>query len=174
MNIVGREKALRKAGQWESVADMTTTTPISVEQLALQVFQKFDMTPAIQDYRYEYWVNDAENPGYRKWKLDPGNVSQIDFSDFPGASNESSSVFTFNLDAVYNTGEIRSKNHLAGWATDSSYLYLNIVPINSNTDALVQIRFNDGPPYESNAVMHVTHESYSNTFTFINLPDFTD
>ena len=137
--------------------------------------QKFNMTPAILDYRYEYWINDTEKgPGYRKWALSPGDVNQIDFSEFPGASNESLSVFTFNLDALYNTGEIRSMNHLANWSIDSSYLYINIVPVNSGTDAIIQLLFDNDQTYESNAVMHVTHESYSNTFTFTGLPNFTD
>jgi M6 family metalloprotease-like protein len=156
------------------IENISTSGPV----MTLDILRE-DQTPEIVVYKYRYFINDPEKPGYRLWRIlaaEEGVTSLVDFSEMP-FSDDASRSFAFKLDAYYNTGESRSVNLETTWSTSSSYLIIQKGAAFRNPgafrdDALVNILFDSGAPYESSAIVEISVNGFNAAAEFVNLPAY--
>ena len=135
-----------------------------------------DVTPAIDNYKFRYWVTDTTRTGYRMWRNLPAPANQttdIDFATFPSGTDPKG-YFTIGLDAYYNTGEVRSVDADATWTSTSSYLTIVTNPIkNPGTargDAIIVLQINTAATRTPTVVVNVSHQGFSASFRLLNVP----
>jgi M6 family metalloprotease-like protein len=134
-------------------------------------------TSVIDNYKYEYWIDDPNRSGYRMRHFVPApanGTTDIDFATFPSGTDPKG-YFTMNLIAYYNTGEIRSVNADATWASTSSYLTVQSSgrfqnPGTTRDDAIVPLQINAGVTRTPTAVVNISHGSFSTSMRLINIP----
>jgi hypothetical protein len=97
----------------------------------------------------------------------------IDVATFPSGTDPNG-YFTINLEAYYNTGEVRSVNADATWTSNSNYVVLLQRPIMNPGatlgDAIVNIIFATLQPRTPTAVVNVSHGAFTTAFRLINIP----
>ena len=135
--------------------------------------EKLNITPAIVDYRYDYWIPDPNRAGYRMLNFLPQDTAEIDFNTYSLSESPAGRYYTINLKAIYNTGDIITVNHLADWQSSDPYLNLLKAPVNNGTDAIIQFHFDANQPYVDRATLSVQHEDYRHDIVITNLPDVT-
>lgn len=134
-------------------------------------------TSVIDNYKYEYWINDPNRSGYRMRHFVPAPANattDIDFATFTSGTDPTA-WFTMNLIAYYNTGEIRSVNADATWTSTSGYLtaapssrFQN--PGTTRGDAIVQLKFDTSATRTPTAVINISHGSFNTSMRLINIP----
>ena len=137
------------------------------------------VAPMIAKYMYRYWANDPNMAGYRMWHVvlaNPNQSTTIDFSTFPGGTN-ASGYFTISLEAYYKTGEVRSVNPDTTFTSTSAYVQINpiVLSVNPGTqkaDTIIQLQLVQGAAYASTAVVNVSRQGFTSSFTLTNLPKF--
>ena len=158
-------------GQW-TIENVSAPGPIMTLDIV-----KNDRVSTIDHYKFRYWVNNPDKPGYRMWhrvKAEPNGNLPIDFSTFP-SGDDAAGYFTISLEAYYTTGEVRSVNTEATWSSGSPYVSLNKISTFTNPgafrqDSIVQIALNTGATYSSTATGTVTVGSFQTSFTLANIP----
>jgi hypothetical protein len=136
---------------------------------------KRDLTTAIDHYDLKYWINNPNKPGYRMWhwvRAAAGATTDVDFASFPSGSDPTA-WFAIDLEAFYNTGEVRSVNAEATWTSASSYLVPEVFPINltmPKSDAIVNLKFVPTEAKTTTAVFNVQYGSFATNIRFINIP----
>jgi M6 family metalloprotease-like protein len=138
-----------------------------------------NLTPEIVAYKYRYYINDPEKPGYRLWHIleaEEGVTSSVDFREMPFGDDASRS-FVFKLDAYYNTGESRSVNLETTWSTSSSYLIIRKGAAFRNQgafrdDALLNILFDSHAFYENSAIVDISVNGFNASVEFEYLPAY--
>jgi hypothetical protein len=137
---------------------------------------KRDITPAIDHYMVRYWVNNPNMAGYRMYhsvKAPANGTVDVDFTSFP-SGNDPTAYFTVNLDAYYNTGEVRSVNASATWTSSSGYLSPSIDPIQNpgvpKGDAIVMMKFDPTVAKQSTVTFTVKNAGFSTAIRFMNVP----
>jgi M6 family metalloprotease-like protein len=136
-----------------------------------------DTTSVIDNYKYEYWINDPNRSGYRLRHFVPapaGATTDIDYTTFPSGTDPTG-YFTMNLIAYYNTGEIRSVNADATWTSTSSYVKAQNIgnfqnPGTSHGDALIQLQIDTTATRTPTAVINISHGSFGTSMRLINVP----
>jgi hypothetical protein len=136
------------------------------------------ITPAIEHYKFTYWIKDPDREGYRKWHtrmaVENGSVD-IDVSTFVDG-DDPTAFFNVNLVAFYNTFDRQQINSYASWSTSSSYLGMEILPMTPGEfpldDTIVRFQPIQGAPYSSTATVDVSHQGFNTSVRFINLPSF--
>ena len=121
-------------------------------------------------------VNDPARAGYRMWRIvtaEANKTIDIDVATFPSGTDPNG-YFTMNLEAYYNTGEVRLVNADATWTSNSNYVVLLQRPINEPRrhpgDAIVNIIFATLQPRTPTAVVNVSHGAFTTAFRLINIP----
>lgn len=136
--------------------------------------EKLNITPAIVDYRYDYWITDPNRSGYQMLNFLPQDTAEIDFNTYSLSESPAGRYYTINLKAIYNTGDIITVNHLAEWQSSDPYLNLQKAPVNNGTDAIIRFRFDANQPYVDRATLSIQHEEYRHDIVITNLPDVTN
>jgi M6 family metalloprotease-like protein len=140
--------------------------------------EKQAVTPAIEHYKFTYWIRDPDREGYRKWHtqmaVEDGSID-VDVATFVDG-DDPTAVFAVRLDAFYNTFDRQSVNSYASWSTSSGYLALEILPMTPGEfpldDTIVRFFPVQGAPYASTATVDVSHQGFDTSVRFINLPSF--
>lgn len=135
-----------------------------------------NVTPAISNYKWRYWVNNPAMAGYRMWRnvtAAANTPTDIDVRTFPSGTDPAG-YFTINLESYFNTGEVRSVNADATWTSTSSYVVVSVNPIfnpgATRGDAIIRLQFNTAVARPATAIVNVTHQGFSTSFRLTNIP----
>jgi hypothetical protein len=136
-----------------------------------------DVTSAIAKYKYRYWINNPAKAGYRMWHVvtaEAGKATDVDFSTFPSGTDPKG-YFTMNLEAYYNTGEVRSVNGEATWTSMSPYVVIAPIPLQVNpgaqrADTIISLQLNTAVARTPTAVVNLTYQTFSTSLRLNNVP----
>lgn len=140
--------------------------------------EKLPVVPAIEHYKFNYWVDDPDREGYRKWHtqmaVENGSID-IDASGFVDG-DDPTATFTISMTAFYNTFDRQKVNSYASWSESSDYLELEILPMTPGEfpldDTIIRFSLVQGAPYSPTATVNVSHQGFNTSFRYINLPSY--